>query len=95
MPATGELQQRSMEHRTDCISHAPAWVACLARGCVGSPTRKCCECPQFCCPAGRLMERGADSQEQLWSVARVMSGEEYEQASEPLASTCPTCVAVP
>ena len=45
----------------------------------------------FVAPAGRLMERGADSQEQLWSVARVMSGEEYEQASQPLASTSPTC----
>lgn len=29
--------------------------------------------------ACRLMEKGAESEQQLWTMARVMSGEEYEQ----------------
>ena len=31
----------------------------------------------------RLLERGAEGEEQLWTVARVMSGEEYEQVRLP------------
>ncbi|KAL4423828.1 hypothetical protein ABPG75_001129 [Micractinium tetrahymenae] len=47
----------------------------------------------------RLMERGAADEAQLWSVARVMSGTEYEQAAEErsLAGKCgnPLCTNPP
>lgn len=59
-----------------CGTHFPQLPGKLS---CAALTELCCAA---CVPAAcRLMERGADSQEQLWSVARVMSGEEYEQVS--------------
>lgn len=44
--------------------------------------------PAACPVLNRLMDRSVDSEEQLWMVARVMSGEEYAQASVLCLRAC-------